>query len=60
MILNAPLGYVETIGEIPENVIIQTRLVTGADIIQFFTKAQAELKGNFTSLKQALKDKGSL
>ena len=60
MILNAPEGYLATIGEIPENVKIHTDLISGADIIQFFTKTQAELKKNFLLLKQALKNEGSL
>lgn len=51
VILNAPKGYIEIIGEIPENVKIQTSLVPGADIIQFFTKSRAELNENFASLK---------
>lgn len=38
VILNAPQGYVETIGDNPENVSIQTKQVFGADIIQFFAK----------------------
>jgi hypothetical protein len=60
VILNAPTGYLETIGEIPENVKILSDLVPDADIIQFFTKNQAELIQKFPSLKQALKDDGSL
>jgi hypothetical protein len=60
VILNAPNGYIETIGEIPENVKIQTKLVPSADIIQLFTKFQAELKDNFPTLKQTLKDNGYL
>ncbi len=60
VILNAPNGYIETIGGIPENVKIQTGLVSGADIIQFFTKTKADLIENFTLLKQALKDDGNL
>jgi hypothetical protein len=39
---------------------IHTTLVNDADIIQFFTKIRAELKANFPSLIQALKDGGSL
>jgi hypothetical protein len=60
VVLNAPQGYIEMIGEIPENVKIQTRLVPGADIIQFFTKSKTDLEENFISLIQALKDDGSL
>lgn len=60
VILNAPHGYVETIGEIPENVKIQTKMVSSADIIQFFTKTQTELKEKFTPLKWDMKDDGSL
>jgi hypothetical protein len=60
VIINAPEEYLEKIGEIPENVKIHTDLISGADIIQFFTKTQVELKENFLLLKQALKNEGSL
>jgi len=59
-VLNAPPGYIETIGEIPEDVKILTTLVSGADIIQFFTKSRSELEKNFKPLIQALNDDGSL
>jgi len=60
VILNAPQGYLDTLGNLPENVTIHANLVSNTDIIQFFTKSQAELKENFPILKQALKDEGSL
>ena len=60
VILNAPEDYLEKIGKIPENVKIHTDLISSADIIQFFTKTQAELNENFLLLKQALKNEGSL
>ena len=60
MVLNAPQGYIETIGEIPEGVKIQTTLVSDADIIQFFTSSRSDLELNFKSLIKALKDDGSL
>lgn len=59
-ILNAPPGYIETIGEIPEDVKILTTLVSSVDIIQLFIKSRSELEKNFKQLKQALKDDGSL
>lgn len=60
VVLNAPAGYLATIGEIPENVKILYELEPGADIIQLFTKTKAELEDKFPALKQALKDNGSL
>jgi hypothetical protein len=60
VILNAPPGYKEIIGEIPENVKILTTLISGADIIQFFTSSRSELEKKFGPLIQALKDDGSL
>ena len=60
VILNAPQGYVGSIGEIPEDVKILTTLVSDADIIQFFTITRAELEMNFKPLIRALKDDGSL
>jgi len=60
VVLNAPPGYIETIGEIPEDVKILTTLVSGANIIQFFTKSRSELEKNCKPLIQALKDDGSL
>jgi hypothetical protein len=59
-VLNAPPGYIETIGEIPVDVKILTTLVCGADIIQFFTKSRSDLEKNFKPLIQAIKDSGSL
>ena len=47
VVLNAPAGYIETIGEIPEDVKILTTLISDADIIQFFTKSRSELEKNF-------------
>jgi len=60
VLLNAPPGYIETIGEIPEAVKILNTLVSGADIIQFFTKSRSDLEKNFNPLINALKDDGSL
>ena len=60
VVLNAPQGYIETIGEIPEDVKIGTELVSGADIIQFFTSSKSDLEKNLKPLIQALKDDGSL
>ena len=44
VVLNAPQGYIETIGEIPGGVEIKTILVSDADIIQFFTSSRADLE----------------
>ncbi len=60
VILNAPKGYIETIGEIPEDVKILTELVSGADIVHFFTSSRSDLEMNFNPLIRALKDDGSL
>lgn len=60
IILNAPEGYIQTMGVIPEQVNIQNNLSPDADIIQYFTKSKADLVENFPLLKQALKDDGSL
>jgi hypothetical protein len=60
VVLNAPGEYIESIGEIPNGVKILNELVSGADIIQFFTISKADLELNFKPLIEALKDEGSL
>jgi hypothetical protein len=59
-ILNSPPSYMEVIGEIPEKVSINNKLVSEADIVQVFTKTLAELNELFPKIKQALKDDGSI
>ncbi len=60
VILNAPQGYIQTIGTIPDKVEIKTKLISGADIIQIFTKSRSELENTFELLIASLKDDGSL
>jgi hypothetical protein len=59
VILNAPPSYMEVIGEVPEKVSINKKLVPEADIVQVFAKNQAELNELFPKIKQTLRDDGA-
>jgi len=60
VLLNAPDGYLELLGKLPEGVSIHKQLVPEADIIQFFTTKRSDLEGQLPLLKKALKPKGIL
>lgn len=59
-ILNAPAGYLDMMGDIPDNCTISNALNSDHDVIQFFCRNLPELIKMFPKLKSALKDKGSL
>lgn len=60
VILNAPQGYEETLGRLPENVTIKTDIKRAEDFIQFFTKSREELEVLFPKLKAKLNNSGML
>lgn len=60
IILNAPAGYNQTLGPLPDNVTVSDRLAGPLDFIHFFTRARVELEAEFARLKQALDLDGAL
>lgn len=59
-IINAPAGYSETLGEIPESVTLVKRLSGSIDLIQVFTTSKSEFESKLDKLKEALAQNGSL
>jgi len=59
-ILNAPENYAQTLGELPENVVITNTLAGLCDFIHFFTIRRETLSREFPRLKQALAPPGQL
>jgi hypothetical protein len=59
-LLNAPEGYDDTLGPLPDGVIVHSTLEAPLDLIQFFSKEQAVLRAEFPVLKQSLKPDGAL
>ena len=59
-ILSAPENYVQTLGELPENIIVSDTLSRSLDFIHFFTTQRDTLAAEFPRLKQALAPAGML
>lgn len=59
-IVNQPSNYTQTLGTLPNNVIVTTTLTEQQDFIHFFTKNKNELETIFPKLKKALKPTGML
>ena len=57
---NAPQNYKDLIAPIPDKVKIVRRLTNELDLIHFFTKSQAELRGNIELLMQRIKQDGMI
>lgn len=57
---NAPMGYAELLGPLPEGVTQLTTLAPGLDFIHFFTSSRAELADNFPNLKAAITTAGMI
>jgi len=60
VLLNAPDGYLASLGQMPEGVTVHRDLVPEADIIQFFTTQKPDLEECLPVLTRALKPKGIL
>ncbi len=60
IILNPPEGYLEYMGSLPEGVQREINLSGTFDFIQLFIKNSAELKKNIPTLKNYLKENGTL
>jgi hypothetical protein len=59
-ILQPPVGYTATLGELPANVVQLVTLQPNLDFIHFFTTSRGELAETFPQLKQALAFTGKL
>jgi len=60
VVLNAPEGYREAIGDLPKDVNVSTRLAGPADVVQCFVTSKAELEKLLPKLKAALSPKAIL
>ena len=59
-ILNPPKNYSATLGPLPNNVALASKLPARADFIHFFTRERRDLEGAFANLKRALAPDGML
>jgi hypothetical protein len=60
LIFNAPEGYAQTLGPLPEGVSLRSSLRGVLDVIHFFTASRAEFESKFLSLKSHLAKDGML
>ena len=58
-LLNAPKGYAESMGDLPDGTSV-TKKAEHVDLIQLFVANKAELKTHLPKLKTALTPKGAL
>jgi hypothetical protein len=59
-IANAPAGYAETLGKLPDKVLVGKPLDGACDFIQFFSREKSGLESEFPRLKKKLAKTGSL
>jgi hypothetical protein len=59
-IANAPAGYVKTLGNLPDNVILGKSRDGSCDFIQFFSREKSQLESEFPRLKENLAKSGCL
>lgn len=57
-ILNAPNSYEKTLGKLPENVKVSSRLGRNSDFVHFFTTKNSDLEKKFPSLVKSIKQNG--
>jgi hypothetical protein len=55
LLLNAPDGYAQQMGELPSNVVLETTPSGQADVIQCFITSKKQLEETLPGLKAALK-----
>ena len=60
IILDAPVDYDQTLGDLPVGTFTVSRLKRPLDFIQFFTTSRKELTSKFHVLKSALSPTGAL
>jgi hypothetical protein len=59
-ILNAPEGFREQLGALPEGVAVSEQPGEGFDLVQLFVKSIAELEQHFAAARDSLKKDGIL
>ncbi len=57
---NSPTDYSQTIGNMPENILLKTTLAGEFDFIQVFSKSRSGLKKRFPTLRERLQQNGML
>jgi hypothetical protein len=60
LIMNAPEGYIQTLGSLPENAEVQTSAEGKFDFVQVFVQNKADVDNYATTAMQALKSGGLL
>jgi hypothetical protein len=60
VLLNAPDGFEETLGELPDRTVVAREASVLADVLIFFTRERAELAGRFEALARAIRPDGGL
>lgn len=60
VLLNAPAGYIEELGELPDGAMLATSLGEPADVIQCFVTSMQQLQDVLPALLAALKPTGFL
>ncbi|MDX2004909.1 MAG: hypothetical protein SFU83_06490 [Meiothermus sp.] len=58
--VQAPEGFEQTLGLLPDGVEVRERLEPNLDVVVFFTTRQAEYQAQFATLKAVLKSNGGL
>ena len=60
LITNAPEGYRPRLGSLPPDVVVDDRVGSPADLIQFFVTSRRDLESGLPGLKKVLKPNGLL
>lgn len=60
LILNAPAGYLASIGELPPKVSVLSRAEPNTDLVQVFIKSRKEMETQLPRLKESLRPGGLL
>ena len=60
VVLNAPRGYRQTLGALPEGASVVESLSSESEFIHLFTTERGELEGKFAGLKRKLAPHGTL
>jgi hypothetical protein len=60
MFINQPVGYEDTLGELPEGVLVVSQPRTRVDLVQLFSGSMAQLKDSLPQANRSLKTGGVL
>ena len=52
--LSAPPGFSDLVGDLPEGVVVRSRLRAPLDVIVFFTRSRAEVERRLPALRRAM------